>query len=126
MTAVVYESPERVIGSLEDVREVMGDIEVTVAREMTKLHEEFIHGTVSEVIAELGGRPSIRGEITLVLGAATEVKSTADPTVIAGEFRRLRDEGVRRPDAARILAEKYGLKKNDLYRILVGVTGDGE
>src|SRR5712664_2735391 len=52
-TAIVYESPERVVDSLEDALAVLGDVELTAGREMTKLHEEFLSGTISEVLAEL-------------------------------------------------------------------------
>jgi 16S rRNA (cytidine1402-2'-O)-methyltransferase len=121
MTAVVYESPERVVSSLGDALLAMADVEVTVAREMTKMHEEFIHGTISSVVSELGSRPSIRGEITLVFASAAVMKAEVDPLIVAEEFRRLRDEGLRRPDAARMLAEKYGLRKSDLYKLLAEV-----
>ncbi|MGH9458489.1 MAG: 16S rRNA (cytidine(1402)-2'-O)-methyltransferase, partial [Thermoanaerobaculia bacterium] len=70
MTAVVYESPQRIVASLEDAAEVLGDVEATVARELTKLHEEILHGTVRELAATLAARETIRGEITVVFAAA--------------------------------------------------------
>ncbi len=110
MTALVYESPNRVVGSLQDARDVLGDVQATVAREMTKLHEEFIHGTLSDIIATLEERENIRGEITLVLAAAEEPKQELPPSdVLRGELERLRDEGLRRNDAVKVLAERYGI-----------------
>jgi 16S rRNA (cytidine1402-2'-O)-methyltransferase len=118
-TVVFYESPERVVVSLEDALEVFGDTEVTVAREMTKMHEEFVHGRVSEVLATLQSRDRVHGEITIVLAAPARQAETASPEQIRAEFERLRDTGMRRNDAVKAVAEKYGLRKNDVYRFLL-------
>ena len=118
-TAIVYESPERVIDSLEDALAVLGDVELTLAREMTKLHEEFPSGTISEVLAELRPRQSIYGEITLVFAAARGAASSVSPEEIAAEFERLRAAGMRRNDAVKAVAEKFGMRKNDVYRMLL-------
>jgi len=119
VTAIVYESPERIVDSLRDALETLGDVECTIGREMTKLHEEFIHGTVSEVIGTLGGRDSIRGEITIVFAAATQQRAETAPAVIAAEFERLRASGMRRNDAIKAIAETFGLRKNEVYKVLV-------
>ncbi len=118
-TAIVYESPERVVESLEDAAEALGDVEVTVAREMTKVHEEFLSGTIHEVIDELRGRARIRGEITVVFSAAAPQNERIDATTIAAEFERLRATGMRRNDAIKLVAEKFGLRKNQIYRLLL-------
>jgi probable S-adenosylmethionine-dependent methyltransferase, YraL family len=118
-TAIVYESPERVVGSLEDALAVLGDADVTVGREMTKLHEEFLSGTISEVLAELRARQSIYGEITIVFAGVREAASSASPEEIGAEFERLRGGGMRRNDAVKAVAEKFGMRKNDVYRMLL-------
>ena len=118
-TFVVYESPERLLGSLADALEVLGDVEVTVAREMTKLHEELASGTVASLLEDFRSRDAIRGEITIVFGARRATAATASAEEIRAEFERLRDEGLRRNDAVKILAEKFGLRKNDVYRLLL-------
>ncbi|MGH9419757.1 MAG: 16S rRNA (cytidine(1402)-2'-O)-methyltransferase [Thermoanaerobaculia bacterium] len=118
-TAIVYESPERVIDSLEDALSVLGDVEITVGREMTKLHEEFLRGTISEVLAELRPRQSIYGEITVVFAAARVSAVTASAEDVAAEFERLRAGGMRRNDAVKAVAEKFGMRKNDVYRMLL-------
>jgi 16S rRNA (cytidine1402-2'-O)-methyltransferase len=123
-TAIVYESPERIADSLEDALEVLGDVEITVAREMTKLHEELLHGRLSEVATTLRGREVIRGEITVVFGAAAREVTAAPSGEVAAEFERLRAGGMRRNDAVKVIAEKFGMRKNDVYRLLLGVIGD--
>ena len=119
-TAIVYESPERVVESLDDALSILGDVEVTVAREMTKLHEEFVHGTISEVVATLRKRERIRGEITVVFAAAAVVAKEVSPDEIAEEFKRLRDSGMRRNDAVKLIGEKFGMRKNEVYKLLLG------
>ena len=118
-TVILYESPERIVDSLADALEVLGDVEASVSREMTKVYEETVRGMLSEVLAELRTRESIRGEITVVLGAAVAAHSEADPVAIAAEFERLRSTGMRRNDAVKAVAEKFGLRKNDVYRMLL-------
>jgi 16S rRNA (cytidine1402-2'-O)-methyltransferase len=118
-TTVVYESPERVVASLEDALDVLGDVEIALAREMTKIHEEFLRGTVSQVLATLQERPSIYGEITIVFGAAKALAAEASHEQVVAEFERLRATGMRRNDAVKAVAEKFGLRKNDVYRLLI-------
>jgi 16S rRNA (cytidine1402-2'-O)-methyltransferase len=119
-TVVLYESPERVVASLEDALEVFGDTELTVAREMTKMHEELLSGRIAEVLATLRERERVHGEITLVLAAPARAAAEVTPDELRAEFQRLRDTGMRRNDAVKAVAEKFGLRKNDVYRVLVG------
>ena len=119
-TVVIYESPERVIASLEDARAPFGgDAAVTVARELTKMHEEILNGTIDSVLDSLRSRDSIRGEITLVLGAPVVKAAEASPEEIVAEFERLRESGMRRNDAVKAVAEKFGMRKNDVYKMLL-------
>ncbi|HUR79714.1 MAG TPA: 16S rRNA (cytidine(1402)-2'-O)-methyltransferase [Thermoanaerobaculia bacterium] len=118
-TTVVYESPERVVASLEDALAVLGDTEVTVAREMTKMHEELLSGTIGQVLDQLRRRDRVHGEITLVFAAPARQDEEASPDEIKQEFERLRDSGMRRNDAVKAVAEKFGLRKNDVYRLLL-------
>ncbi len=118
-TFVVYESPERIVASLEDALDVLGDVDVSVARELTKMHEEHVNGYLREVTATLRERDNIRGEITIVFGASIERSEEVSPKAVRAEFERLRAEGMRRNDAIKLVAEKFGLRKNDVYRMLL-------
>jgi 16S rRNA (cytidine1402-2'-O)-methyltransferase len=121
MTSVVFESPQRLIASLESALEILGDVDATVAREMTKMHEELIHGRVSELVAQMRSRDLVRGEITIVFAAAAERREPL-PSVekLREELERLREGGLRRNDAVKALAEKYSLSRNELYRMVAG------
>jgi 16S rRNA (cytidine1402-2'-O)-methyltransferase len=117
-TVIVYESPERVLESLRDALAILGDVEVAVAREMTKLHEELIRGTISEVVDILESR-AVKGEVTVVFAAAAPVTSEVAPEEVSAEFERLRAGGMRRNDAVKAVAEKFGLRKNEVYKMLL-------
>lgn len=79
-TLVIFESPHRLLTSLEDALAVLGDRPVAVARELTKLHEEILRGPLSEVLEELRGRAALKGEFVVVVGtlAATRQNDTGD------------------------------------------------
>jgi 16S rRNA (cytidine1402-2'-O)-methyltransferase len=68
-TLILYESPHRILASLEDALAELGDRPAAVCRELTKLHEETLRGPLSALLAELKSRPGIKGEIALVIGA---------------------------------------------------------
>ena len=118
-TVVIYESPERVITSLDDARESFGNAEVSVARELTKMHEEIISGTIDSVLDLLHSRHNVKGEITLIIGAPVVEAAAASKEDVVKEFERLRDSGMRRNDAVKIVAEKFGMRKNDVYKMLI-------
>jgi 16S rRNA (cytidine1402-2'-O)-methyltransferase len=67
-TLILFESPHRLLASLEDALAELGDRRAAVARELTKLHEEILRGTLSEVLAELRGRAALKGEFVVVIG----------------------------------------------------------
>lgn len=114
-TLLFYEAPHRLADSLRDLQEVLGDREIVVARELTKLHEEFQRGRVSEVLAALGGQ-AIRGEITLVVRGASEQGDVSNE-IVQAEIAKLKADGMRIKEIAEILGEKYGLAKREVYRL---------
>ena len=118
MTAVVYESPNRLIPSLQSALDVLGDVDTTIAREMTKLHEEFIHGRISEVLAEITARERIRGEVTIVFAPGSREPKRPSVEQLDSDLADLLKEGMRRTEALKELAARYGIRKNELYRLL--------
>ncbi|MCB1055957.1 MAG: 16S rRNA (cytidine(1402)-2'-O)-methyltransferase [Acidobacteria bacterium] len=71
-TLVVFESPHRLLASLADALEVLGDRPAAVCRELTKVHEEVLRGPLSELLETLRGRPALKGEFVVVLGGASD------------------------------------------------------
>jgi 16S rRNA (cytidine1402-2'-O)-methyltransferase len=110
---VFYESPRRLLAMLADLRETCGERDVVVARELTKVYEEFIRGRVTEVVERLKDR-EIRGEVViLVAPAAEEDKEVLDSG--AALLRRYMAEGLSLKDAvARVVAET-GLPRGEVY-----------
>jgi 16S rRNA (cytidine1402-2'-O)-methyltransferase len=120
LTLVVYEAPHRILDTLADVALVWGDsARVVIARELTKLHEELLRGTVSEVRSELAARERVRGEIVLLI----EARSPAQPAILSGKIvhqlsQLMEAEGLDEKDALKRLARERGVSKSDLYREL--------
>jgi 16S rRNA (cytidine1402-2'-O)-methyltransferase len=115
-TLVFYESPQRVVQALSDMIEALGDREAFLCREATKVHEEYRPGLLSQLRAELAGRPSVRGEIVLVVAGATESAAAVaeDPVDL---YRRLAAEGRTRREAVKEAAKRLGLPAREVYRL---------
>lgn len=116
-TLVFYESPHRALASVEDARDVLGDRPAVLARELTKLHEEFLRGTLSDVAARLAERGAIKGEMTLVIGRGEGVERAPELS-LADRVAALIDSGSGRMDAIKQAARERGLSKRDAYRQL--------
>jgi len=117
-TLIFYETPHRILEALEDVSAVMGSRPVVVARELTKLHEEFLRGTAAEVRAELASRPSVKGEITLLIGKSEALE--VDDTPLEEAVRAAEKEGLPRMEAIKHVARQRGLSKREVYRLIAG------
>jgi 16S rRNA (cytidine1402-2'-O)-methyltransferase len=117
-TLIFYETPHRILEALEDVGAIMGARLVVVARELTKLHEEFLRGTAAEVQKELASRPSVKGEFTLLIGKTDEVQ--ADDTPLEDAVRAAEQQGVPRMEAIKQVAKQRGLSKREVYRLIAG------
>lgn len=112
-TLVFYEAPHRILDTLSDIAAVLGDRPVVVARELTKLHEEFLRGLAEEVRAQLASRPSVKGEITLVIGKGSPA---AVSTPVDQAVRELEQQGMPRMDAIKQVARERGLSKREVYK----------
>ena len=119
-THIFYETPHRILGALEDVVATFGAQQrLVLAREITKLHEEFVRGPAGEVLAELQARPSVRGEMVLLLevspqsGVASDV---AQPTLAEEVAALVRAEGLPEMDALKRVAKVRGIGKSEAYR----------
>jgi 16S rRNA (cytidine1402-2'-O)-methyltransferase len=123
-TIILYESPNRIIDLLEAIKEVLGEREVCLARELTKIYEECIRGGASEVIEVLNERIKknlkIKGEIVLVVSGFKAVKSAAfDEATIKKGLASLLKKGVDRKEAFRELMAKYEISRKEIYDIYI-------
>ncbi len=120
-TLVAYESPRRLAATLALLAEIDPHRPAAVCRELTKLHEEVARGSAAELAARFGGE-DVRGEVTLVLGAAGAASARSREEAIA-VLRELVDAGARPRPAAAAVAKLTGLSANELYRGLTGPAG---
>ena len=119
-TLIFYEAPHRILATLEDVAAVLGPRPAVVARELTKVHEEFLRGRADEILAELRSRPSVKGEITLLVARApqAEAQVIADLPLVHERVRQLiREQNVDRMTALKQAARERGISKREAYRL---------
>ncbi len=122
-TVVLFESPERVDSLLADLASACGEERrVAVARELTKVHEEVVRGTLAEALRYYEGTPP-RGEVTVVIDSSPEPgpPDAADHAAARTLARALVHEGLRPSHAAREVARRLGLPKNLAYEIVQGL-----
>jgi 16S rRNA (cytidine1402-2'-O)-methyltransferase len=112
-TLLLYEAPHRLEETLRDILEVMGERQVVVARELTKIYEEFLRGTVSEILASLD-QTRVRGEVAILIAPGVPITLESEPldTVLR---RLLNEEGLSVKDAARKAALITGSSRSETY-----------
>jgi len=119
-TLIFYEAPHRLKETLSDLSAIFGPREMVVAREITKVHEEFLRGSIDELIERLADR-EILGEVTLVIrGSKGELGISEDD--LKAEIRKLKAAGMRVKDIAASMGEKYQYAKKEIYRLAIEST----
>lgn len=120
-TVILYEAPHRIVETLSDVESVWGaECRVVVARELTKIHEEFLRGAVSEIRAALNSRESVRGEIVLLIeGRPRSAEAITSADTLTGRLAELEaSEGLSEKEALKRVARERGVSKSELFREL--------
>ena len=123
-TLIFYEAPHRILDTLADLEAVFGArLHIVVARELTKIHEEFLRGSVSDVRTQMASRDRVRGEITLLVQAPARSHLAADPAIAAASIAervvRLQSEfSIDEKEALKRLARELNRSKSDIYREL--------
>jgi 16S rRNA (cytidine1402-2'-O)-methyltransferase len=121
-TLVFYEAPHRIAQTLADAREILGERAACVARELTKLHEEFARGRLSELAARFNHEQTARGELVLVIDRnviAADTTAHAPPSDIAARVAALEAEGLDHRAALKRAAREFGLTRDEAYRRLI-------
>ncbi|MBM7314932.1 16S rRNA (cytidine(1402)-2'-O)-methyltransferase [Streptococcus suis] len=120
-TQIFYESPYRVVDTLENMLSVYGDRQVTVVRELTKLYEEYQRGTISEVLDYLKDTP-LKGEcLIIVAGAGEEELPSAEDVDLKAEVEKEIASGRKPNQAIKEVAKRYQLKKQEVYDVYHGL-----
>lgn len=123
-TLILYEAPHRLKETLHDAQAIFGEREIVLAREVTKVHEQFLRGLTGELIRLLRDK-EILGEVTLIIkGSSGENEISEDR--LRAEIRALRAEGVRVKEIAELLGERYSIAKRELYRMALQMEDRGK
>ena len=118
-TMIFYEAPHKLSQTLADLYKALGDREIAIVRELTKIHEEVIKTTLSEA-SEKYSKEAIKGEIVLIVKGAEPEKKECMTIEQAAEYAmKLVEKGESKTQAAKIAAKESGLKKGDIYKILI-------
>lgn len=121
-TLIFYESPHRLKHTLQDLADVLGhDRQITLARELTKLHEEFWRGTIAEAVEQYQTREP-QGEFTLVVAGATIETRVLSEAAIIVELQSLLSQGLSRSDASRQLAQQTSLPRRQIYQLALSIS----
>lgn len=111
-TLIFYESPQRIGTFLAEAAEALGDRRACLVRELTKLHEEILRGTLPELAAEIARRGTVLGEITLVVGGAQKTVEMSVEEIVRAA---LSDASGSSRDLAREISERTGLSRKEVY-----------
>jgi 16S rRNA (cytidine1402-2'-O)-methyltransferase len=118
-TQIFYEAPHRIVESLKDIVDVLGPARhLVIAREVTKLHEEFMRGRAVDLVEEAERRGELKGEITLLIGKAeeTETPTPSKESVSQMVHRVMREDALDEKDALKRVARELGISKSEAYR----------
>jgi 16S rRNA (cytidine1402-2'-O)-methyltransferase len=125
-TLIFYESPHRIVKSLQDILQVSGNRKIVIARELTKMHEEILHGNVDEVISLLKAR-KVKGEITLLIyGKKIEKVIHIDDIDLEDKIKELKQTGLTEKEAMKKVARQLNISKSEVYRELLRIKNLAE
>jgi len=116
MTVVIFLTPHRLEVELAALAEAWGGRQAALCREMTKLHQEVLRGTLDEIHSAVIERERVKGELTLVVGAGPKPDELGRAVALAV---RAEVKGLSKRDAAGLAADEYGVSKNEVYRLLI-------
>lgn len=119
-TMIFYESPQRIAAFLAEASETFGDRRACVVRELTKIHEEILRGTLPELSVEIGGRDSVLGEITVVIAGGQKTVTLSVEEIVRAA---LEDASGSSRDLAREIAERTGISRKEVYTEILRQRG---
>ncbi len=120
---IFYESPKRLLASLNDILEIFGDRKAVVAREISKIYEEFARGFLSQIISDFAKR-NIKGEVLILVSPATPERFSKHASLHDILKQYLSSENISFKDAVRMAAKETGLKKSMVYEEALKISKD--
>jgi 16S rRNA (cytidine1402-2'-O)-methyltransferase len=126
-TLVLYEAPHRLHACLDDLYAILGDRQACLARELTKLHEEFQRGPLSQLLAKAQDESSARGEYTIVVAGATPIEpQPTDEADIRDALAHLLEQGLGTRVAATRVSAQFGVSRRDAYQLALEIARDAQ
>ena len=116
-TLIFFESPHRIVDTLNDLAGALPGRDVAVTRELTKLHEEVLRGSAEAIAGQLAGRPSVKGEITLIIGPPSEDEAVSEQDLDAAISQALAEMPASK--AASEVAKRFNLNRQDIYQRII-------
>jgi len=124
-TLIFFESPHRLLDALADIEEIFGDRPIAIGRELTKVYEEVVRGTVSEVRASWQER-EVKGEVALLIAGATGKDESEDKLSVIEEIRQLLTQDLPLKEIAHMISERRGMSKREVYALGVQLKERGK
>ncbi len=119
VTLIIYESPHRLLKTLQLIAEICPESKVVVAKELTKIHEKFIRGTSKEVCKYFQDNPEIiRGEFVILCYPEKEERKISEEEILE-KAKKLKEKGMKTKEISKTLSKETGLSKNEIYNLLL-------
>ncbi len=122
-TLIFYESPKRVVKTLQAMLEVLGERNASISREITKIYEETLRGSLSEIVTTFESRDNLKGEFVLVIEGNTQDKAEFDSDTIDDLLLYLKKDGSSLKDAVMQVATDSGISKSEIYKKALQIWG---
>lgn len=120
-TLIFYESPKRIIKTLKVLEKTLGNRKICLAREISKIYEEYVRGTIAECIAELESRDKVLGEFCIVVDKANKEDLIVTDDVIIEEIKKMLEQKQSAKDIKNILSDKFKVNKKHVYQLLLNL-----
>lgn len=111
-TVIIYEAPHKIVVTLNDIYKNLGDVNIVLARELTKIHESFVRGKISEIIEKV---ESLKGEMIIIIEQNEEYTPEKEELSVEEQYNLYKSQGLSKNEIIKKIAKNNGVKKNDIY-----------